>query len=303
MMERPEPRILLATDGSEEALRAARTAVALADVLGAELHVVYVGHLPPAFYESMGAVTLDRELEERMRGRAEEEARTRLEEQVQSIAAEGGKVAQAHARIGRPDAQIVDLAEELDADLIVVGSRGLGPLRRALMGSVSTSVLHHAHTSVLVARGEPVTFPTKILVALDGSEEATAAGRAAARLASASGSELHVVHVGELMPVYHPERHSYLAQYDTIRDEARHLLDEQVEQLRAGGVQIAQAHLEVGYPDREIVAIAEGIGAGLVVVGSRGLGGMRRVLVGSISDSVVRHAYGPVLVVRGEQDA
>jgi nucleotide-binding universal stress UspA family protein len=303
MMERPEPRVLLATDGSEEAVRATRTALALADELGAELHVVHVGHLPPAFYESMGAVTLDRELEDRMRGRAEEEARTRLEEQVQSIAADGGKVAQAHARIGRPDAQIVGLAEELDADLIVVGSRGLGPLRRALMGSISTSVLHHAHTSVLVARGEPVSFPAKILVALDGSEEATAAVRVAARLASASGSELHVVYVGELMPVYHPERHSYLAQYDTIRDEARHLLDEQVEQLRAGGVQIAQAHLEVGYPDREIVAIAEGIGAGLVVVGSRGLGGMRRALVGSISDSVVRHAHGPVLVVRGEQDA
>ena len=122
-MERPEPRVLLATDGSEEAVRATRTALALADELGAELHVVHVGHLPPAFYESMGAVTLDRELEDRMRGRAEEEARTRLEEQVQSIAADGGKVAQAHARIGRPDAQIVGLAEELDADLIVVGSR------------------------------------------------------------------------------------------------------------------------------------------------------------------------------------
>lgn len=300
-MERPAPRVLLAIDGSEEALRAARTALALADELGAELHVVYVGHLPPAFYETMGAVTLDRELEDRMRRRAEEEARTRLEEQVQSIAADGDKVAQAHARVGRPDAQIVGLAEELDADLIVVGSRGLGPLRRALMGSVSTSVLHHAHTSVLVARGEPVSFPTKILVALDGSEEAAAAVRTAARLASAS--ELHVVHVGELMPVYHPERHGYLTRYDTIHDEARRLLDEQVEQLRAGGVQIAQAHLQMGYPDREIVAIAEELGAGLVVVGSRGLGGMRRALVGSVSDSVVRHAHGPVLVVRGEKDA
>jgi hypothetical protein len=75
----------------------------------------------------------------------------------------------------------------------------------------------------------------RALLATDGSEEATAAVRVAARLASASGSELHVVHVGELMPVYHPERHSYPAQYDTIRDEARHLLDEQVEQLRVGG--------------------------------------------------------------------
>ena len=151
MMERPEPRVLLATDGSEEAVRAARTAVALADELGAELHVVYVGHLPPAFYESMGAVTLDRELEDRMRRRADEVARARLEEQVQSIAADGGKVAQAHARIGRPDAQIVGLAEELDADLIVVGSKSMRGRGRYLLGSVAAKVSHHAPCSVMTS--------------------------------------------------------------------------------------------------------------------------------------------------------
>src|SRR5215216_6782279 len=130
-------RILLASDGSQEAARAARTAVELSEKLGAELHVVYVGHMPPVFYESPGAWTLDRDLQGRMEERAEEEAITRVEEEVHSIREAGGKVAQAHAKVGRPDAEIVKLAEELGADLIVVGSRGLGPLERALMGSVS----------------------------------------------------------------------------------------------------------------------------------------------------------------------
>jgi nucleotide-binding universal stress UspA family protein len=57
----------------------------------------------------------------------------------------------------------------------------------------------------------------------------------------------------------------------------------------------------VGRPDAEIVRLAEGIQAGLIVLGSRGLGGVRRALMGSVSDSVVRHAHSPVLVARGEE--
>ena len=293
-------RILLASDGSEEAARAARTAVELSNELEAELHVVYVGHMPTIFYESPGAMALDPDLHDRMEERARDEALTKLDEQVQDIRGMGGKIARAHVRVGRTDAEIVGLAEEVGASLIVVGSRGLGPLRRALIGSVSSSVLHHAHASVLVARGEPVSFPTKILVALDGSDEAAAAVRAAVELADASGSELHVVHVGEMTPVYHPEWHGYLARYDALREEAGRLLDEQVEQIRADGTNVAQAHLPMGFPDREIVSLGEEIGAGLIVLGSRGLGGFRRALVGSVSDAVVRHAHCPVLVVRAE---
>ena len=83
----------------------------------------------------------------------EQEARTKLDEQLQQVREEnGGEVAEAHARLGRPDAQIVGLADELGAGLIVLGSRGLGTLRRALMGSVSDSVVRHAHCPVLIVR-------------------------------------------------------------------------------------------------------------------------------------------------------
>jgi nucleotide-binding universal stress UspA family protein len=293
-------RILLASDGSEEAIRAARSAVELSNKLGAELHVVYVGHMPYVFYESPGAWALDRDLATRMEERAEEEALTRLEEQVQRVSEAGGKIAQAHAKLGRPDAEIMRLAEQLGADLVVVGSRGLGSLRRALMGGVSDSVLHHAHASVLVVRGEPVAFPTRVLAALDGSEEASRAARAAVELTSATDSELHVVHVGEVRPVYHPERHGYLARYEDLQEEAQRLLDQQVEQIQAAAATVAQAHLRMGRPDEEIVALAEELGAGLIVTGNRGRGGLRRALMGSVSDSVVRHAHCPVLVVRKE---
>ena len=61
---------------------------------------------------------------------------------------------------------------------------------------------------------------------------------------------------------------------------------------------MADTHLVRGRPDRELVHIGEEIGAGLIVMGSRGLGGVRRALIGSVSDSVIRHAHCPVLVVR-----
>ena len=78
--------------------------------------------------------------------------RGHLDEQMRQVGQSGGEVVEVHARIGRPDAEIVGLADELGAGLIVLGSRGLGPLRRALMGSVSDSVVRHAHCPVLVVR-------------------------------------------------------------------------------------------------------------------------------------------------------
>jgi nucleotide-binding universal stress UspA family protein len=146
-------KILLATDGSREAKLAFASAAELSQKTGSELHIVYVGHMPLLSYESPGATTLDPDLWRRMQEDAEQEARTKLDEQAQRVREEsGGEVAEAHARLGRPDVEIVGLADELGAGLIVLGSRGLGPLRRALMGSVSDSVVRHAHCPVLVVR-------------------------------------------------------------------------------------------------------------------------------------------------------
>jgi nucleotide-binding universal stress UspA family protein len=145
-------KILVATDGSEEAQLAFASAADLSKKTGSELHIVYVGHMPLVSYESPGATTLDPDLSGRMRESAEQEARTELDEQMQRVGQSGGEIAEVHAKIGRPDAEIVGLADELGAGLIVLGSRGLGPLRRVLMGSVSDSVVRHAHCPVLVVR-------------------------------------------------------------------------------------------------------------------------------------------------------
>jgi nucleotide-binding universal stress UspA family protein len=292
-------KIFLATDGSKEAGLAARSAAELADKTGSELHVVHILALPLDTHDPSS-------LEPEVRQRLETRARRSLEEEVGRIEALGGAVEGSHLRVGRPDAEILALAEEISAGLIVMGSRGVGGIRRALVGSVSDSVVRHAHCPVLVVRGEPISSPTKVLLATDGSQDAVLAATTAIDLSKRLDAELHTVYVEPM-----PERHSSRSMrfpvdlpaevVESVEQEAKTKLEEQLQKIRQAG-EVAHAHPRVGLPPAGIVDLAEEIGAGLIVMGSRGLGGIRRALMGSVSDSVVRHAHCPVLVVRGEHE-
>jgi nucleotide-binding universal stress UspA family protein len=142
-------------------------------------------------------------------------------------------------------------------------------------------------------------FPAKILVATDASKEAQLAASTAAELSARTDSELHIIHVGEVPLVYHPERHGgYHINYEKAESQARQLLKAQVEKIKAAGATVAQAHLKMGRADEEIVEFAESMGVGLIVMGTRGQGRIRRALMGSVSESVVRHAHCPVTIVR-----
>jgi nucleotide-binding universal stress UspA family protein len=148
-------------------------------------------------------------------------------------------------------------------------------------------------------------FPTRILVATDGSEEAKLALTTAADLAKSTSSELHVAFVFPTA-VQRPFPNPVLArpademehELQDAMHQAQSFLDREVEQAKGEGVTVADSHLVRGRPDRELVHISEDIDAGLIVMGSRGLGGVRRALMGSVSDSVVRHAHCPVMIVR-----
>jgi nucleotide-binding universal stress UspA family protein len=138
-------------------------------------------------------------------------------------------------------------------------------------------------------------FPTKVLLATDGSKEARLAASTAADLASSTNSELHIVHVGELRP-------TFLAQTEVepaeLEREAQRQLDEQVRVVEEAGGTVVEAYLRLGQADEEIVDLAQSLGVGLIVMGSRGQGRIRRALMGSVSESVVRHAHCPVTIVR-----
>ena len=142
--------ILLATDGSDEAARATEAATELSRETGSEVHVVYVLPTPA---QLIGHHLYSDEIRESLIGGAERDAETFLKEQAEKISSGGGKVAETHLRSGDPDKEILRTAEALGVGLIVIGSRGLGAISRALIGSVSDSVVKHAHCPVLVMRG------------------------------------------------------------------------------------------------------------------------------------------------------
>jgi nucleotide-binding universal stress UspA family protein len=149
-------------------------------------------------------------------------------------------------------------------------------------------------------------FPTKILLATDGSKDANLAARTAVDLADKTGSELHVAFVLRTQDAPHYDTMGFDIEKpyeeEEIKQMGQRLLNEQVRRVEEAGGTVAGAHFRMARPDRGILAVGEDIGAGLIVLGSRGLGGVKRALMGSVSDSVVMHAHCPVLVVRKVDD-
>jgi nucleotide-binding universal stress UspA family protein len=149
-------------------------------------------------------------------------------------------------------------------------------------------------------------FPTRILLATDGSEGADLAASRAVDLAQRTGSELHLVHVGGA-PAFLMSDPGTVG-YDRmllkeIEDEARELLRKLSWRVKVAGGEVAGAHLRTGEVDLEIVGLAKKLGADLIVLGCRGRRGIRRAVGGSVSDAVIRNAPCPVLVVPSRETA
>ena len=147
-------------------------------------------------------------------------------------------------------------------------------------------------------------FPKKILLATDASKDAEKAALIASDIANSTGSELYVLHVGNtkdfhVSPGAEQSFSPRTVSLGEVREDAQKTLEEAVKQVEEAGGTVAQAHLRLGDPDDEILRFCDEQGGfGLIVMGSRGLTRIKRVVMGSVSESVVRHAHCPVLVAR-----
>jgi nucleotide-binding universal stress UspA family protein len=216
-----------------------------------------------------------------------------------------GLTVEAFVRRGRPATTIVLEAGEFDADLVVVGARGHGAWETALLGSVSAEVVDHARCPVLVARTG--TFE-RIVLAEDGSEGAAGARRAIATWASFASVPVRIVGVASVMaplqsgvsPMLMDEAFEV---YEQTLDEAKARLSEVADtaagELAAAGREVT-TEVRVGDPAREIVAAATEAKASLIAMGSRGVTGLRRLLLGSVARNVLHNAPCSVLIVRAE---
>lgn len=282
-------RILLATDGSEDAALAARAAADLSQKSGSELHVVHVWHdIPTPHFHSFVTAELRRE------------AKELLDEQVKRIELAGGAVAKAHLREGRTIDEILDLSEEMEVGLLILGSRGQGGMKRILLGSISEGVVHHARRPVLVMRGGQSAWPpARVVIGDDSSTAAKEAGELAASIGRLFGASASLVRV---YPKRLEDAVEARASESRELDEALRRIEADLEDRadRLNAILGRRPHIEIKASDDPAVAILEvAREAGepaLIAVGSRGLEAMQRVRLGSVSTKVVRAAMGPVLV-------
>jgi nucleotide-binding universal stress UspA family protein len=298
-------RILLALDGSPSADRARALVASLAWPPGTMVRVVAALDVAPALWGGpwIPAIPVDADqLEDEAVG---ELTRVLLDAQP-ALEAAGLKV-EAELLRGRPSAAIVDDARLWGPDLIVLGSRGHGPVETAVLGSVSAAVVDHASCPVLVARGD---HAARAILAEDGSP----AGMAARDLVAAwpAFTSIPVVVVG-VVDVAAPWRSGiaptmfaaamdvYAEMITSARTTHREIVAATEAHLRAAGRTVS-GELREGDPADQLRRAATDPAGDLIVVGSRGHVGISRLVMGSVAHAVLTHAHCSVLVVKRPSD-
>lgn len=299
-MARPIQNVLAATDFSEPAALGLAWAAHAARNHGARLHVVHV-LTPPMPVADFAAppLTLDQGLREA--------ARLRMDELLASDVV-AGLDAQGVLRDGTPSQAVLDVADEVSADLLVLGTRGLTGFRHLLLGSTAERIVQRATMPVLsIHPGDPPPerSPRTVLVPTDFSEDAAAALSAATDcLALAEDGRrvvlVHVFHVPAEYRSYGPSSAS-LRLGEEMEENLRLRLEDLAEPLRRTGTEVEVECLQ-GIPAEAIVRVAEEKGVDLVAMGTHGRAGVARLLLGSTAERVVQHASCPVLTVRRPED-
>lgn len=298
-------KILLATDGSESANNAVDTVRSLSLPAGTEIVLVAVLPATPdlfgAAWESYvpaDAEAIERQMVDELKGTLSG-LRARIEQPGVDVKSEVLR--------GRPASRVVEEASTLGVDLIVVGSRGLGAWKRLLLGSVSAEIVDHATCPVLVARRPAVR---SVILADDGSAGSRAAAALLTRLPTLAGSGVKVVAVAEVLNAtalgFSPAvSGAFMTEMLESSTEAKQRLEAATAQT-AGILKAAAISTETqvlsGDPAHEIVRLARAIDADLIVVGTSGITGVARAVLGSVARNVLINSRSSVLVVHQPHD-
>jgi len=214
--------------------------------------------------------------------------------EARNMAGTEGAMIRAILEEGEPYEKIVDIAEAENADLIVMGRRGLHTVERALLGSVTARVIGYSQRDVLVVPQHASVGWRKILLATDGSKYSRMASERAIDIAKAFGGELKAVSVVDV------PSELYGVSPDTVEkmvQESKGYLKEVRQKADAAGVKT-----ETFVKEREaylaITDLAKEKSAETIIMGSHGRTGLRRLLMGSVVEKVIGYASCPVLVVK-----
>jgi nucleotide-binding universal stress UspA family protein len=266
-------KILVGCDGSEEGRHAVSEALVLAQACHSQLAVLRVLEVRPEFE----AVAPD------VRATLEAEARTEME-RVKAEAAQLEVPLQILVRLSQlPHAAIVQEAQEIQADLIIMGRSGRSGLARLLLGSVTARVIGYSPVNVLVVSRETSLSFRRLLVGSDGSPQGDAAWEVALSLAKEAGSELFGISAAR-------------EEGDIL--EAQEILHRMLVGANEAGLPFHGLSPQGQQPDDAIVQAAIRQEISLIILGSHGRTGFQRLLLGSVTERVTGQAPCPVLVVK-----
>jgi nucleotide-binding universal stress UspA family protein len=285
-------KILVATDFSAGGERAFATALAIAAPTRAEVHVVHALEIPLPMFEPY-AVALPPELI----GAARKTAQDKLAAAGERVRA-AGLTGTTHLGEAPASLCVAERAKALGADLVVIGTHGHTGFKRFLLGSVAERTVKESPASVLTVKGDGhAEAPQRIVVGVDFSKHSEEAVALAADWARAFGATLHLVHGLELrLPFVTPYEVSVP---DALIDAAYAEGKKRLEALAAtlSGVNV-RTELASAPAHAALDAVAERVRADLIVTGSRGLGGIKHALLGSVAERTLRHAPCSVLTMK-----
>lgn len=294
-------KVVCPTDFSPCASHALELAVLVARSFGAELHVLHavVLHAEDPHNPAHHLPNL-----EEVEALLERTAASALARDIAPHADGVLRILQVQRRAPFAGEAILGYADEVGADLIVMGTHGRRGLAHVLLGSVANEVVRRASCPVLTVRTRPegthLGAIERILVPIDFSSSSETALHAARDLAVQWTASLDLLHVIEetVMPAFYAAGVTSLLQLDPeIRTRCQAEMQRRLAQLGDPSVAVT-AHVREGKAAREIVAFTEEGGSDLIVLATASRSGVERLLLGSVAEKVVRLAPCPVLVVR-----
>lgn len=222
---------------------------------------------------------------------------TTLLEDAASRAREAAPGVQVQVDVDRRVPALALVERSREADLLVVGSHRLTAMERVFSGSLSYQIAAGAHCPVVVVAHLPGPEATGVVVGADGSADAVEAIALAAAEADWTGQDLHVVHAWQEPTTFAATDVFPLGVVEQVEEEERLVLAESVAGLGETYPDLV-VHTHLLHEQAATALLRVAAGASLVVVGSRGRHGVARLLLGSVSHTVVLHASCPVLVAR-----
>jgi len=299
MSETNWKKVLTPTDFSAASIYSLHYAIGVCREMGATLTLVHVvPTLFPADSSHIGALVEEKRLVKDAKLFLENFREKQIPEKI------GGTNV---ILTGSPWHEITELAASGKFDLIVIGTHGHTALKHLWLGSTAENVVRHAPSPVLTVREQPfaVFMPgenpiraRKVLVPTDFSELSHKAVEKAVELAQRFGAKIDLVHV--LEPPPYPE-FGYV--HVPMKEGAlRKMAEDHFEKLRKDIPPLADlidyTPVRTGNAPYEIVQAARQLNSDLIVIGTHGRTGLKRLALGSTAEKVVRHAHCPVLVLR-----